>query len=378
MKKSVISLLFVVVSLSLVSASLGISPPKLKYDFSPGETIEVTFRVYSDHPDRTYSFDIVGDLKDYVVLSTDKLVGGGEFKAFLTLPDNLSKPGENNAIIWVKEGASSTGGALGTSLNVGGIIIVFMPFPGKYAEVSMSVPNGNVNELIPVWTNVVSKGEDEITVDVKMNFYNDKNELIDKIQFTPVNLKTNEERIFQSELNTDGYKAGTYWAESVVDYGEGINKVNRTFRVGSLFVNVTNFTQELPLGGIKKFNVDIESKWNDPIREVFAIVNITREGESFADFQTPSVSLAGWEIKRLEGFIETDGLESEYDSEIVLHYSGQTTVVNGKLKIIPPVNYMLIIGIAAGSFVIVVVIALTIWLIRRWKKKNILRKKKRK
>jgi len=142
-------------------------------------------------------------------------------------------------------------------------------------------------------------------------------------------LKETQDRYFRKFLNTSGYKPGDYIAEAVIDFGD-IVKVNKTFRVGSLFVGVSNFTEQLQKGKIQEYIIGIESKWNGDLDEVFADVNIFNDVENIT-FRTPSVSLAAWESKNLVGFVDTEELEGEYDVNIILNYVGAKTFASGKL-----------------------------------------------
>lgn len=352
-KRGLLFLFFVFTFFDLVSG-LGLSPAIVEFDFAPGGVHEITFSVHSENPQQEVEVFLGGDFAKYAALSTERLVGSGNFKVLIKLPDSIELPGRHDLGVGVRE-IPGEQEFIGTKVEVIGQIRINVPYPGRYAEIDLNVKDGNVNEQIPIEVYVANKGKEEFNVNVNVNFLNDGKNIFN-IPFKPVFLKPNEDRYFRKFLDTTGFRPGNYIAEAVVNYGEEA-RTSRTFRIGSLFVNITNFTQALPKEGIKRFSVDIESMWNNNVDEVYADVNISNSTKSLG-FRTPSVNLDSWEKKTLVGFVDTLDLEGNYKTDIILYYSGQKSFASGELVIFrEKSNYTIII---TGLLLIVVVLVILI------------------
>lgn len=343
---------FLVIMSSLASASLGISPAKREIAFTPGEVIELGYKVYSDNPEEIIDLFLGGDLEQYARLDKDTLTGTGSFKVFITLPDNLDSPGMHTISVGAKQRPREDQ-FIGTVVDIRSTIYVFAPYPGRYAEIELFVPDGNIDEQIPIEVKVINRGKEDLNVAVNVDFFNEKGEILFSMPFTPVLMGQSDEKYFRKFLDTSGYLPGNYLADAEAVYGTSEDKssANRSFRIGSLFVNITNFTESLPRKGIQKFIINIENKWNGEIREVYADVNLTNGVENIT-FRTPSTDLSPWNNGALTGFLDTDELEGEYTTYIVLSYAGQQTIASGKL-VIEEFNLIMlvIIGIIALAII---------------------------
>jgi hypothetical protein len=359
--------LFLIFISGLSSAALGITPAVRKYDFVPGKVIDINFDVISDNPNQLIELYVVGDLAEFVVLSKDRTVGPGRFKATISFPSELDRPGDHFLGIGAKE-VPPENSFLGSAIDVRATIKIFAPFPGKYIEAVLNIPDGNVNEEIPIELYLVNRGQDNLDVTAYIDFFDGNNEVVERMSFESVILNTTGERYFRKFLDTTSYKPGDYVAEAVVNYGDE-TRVEKTFRIGSLFVNITNFTEELrQQEGFQEFLIGIESKWNDDLEEVFADVNITNGVETIS-FRTPSTDLKSWMHGELTGFIDTSEMEGGYDVGIVLRYDGQETIVDGSLRVIRVVINYALISIIAGIIVLALLV-LIIWLVRKRRKKH--------
>jgi hypothetical protein len=329
MKNGVLLFLLLIV-LSGFASALGISPAKTDLHFVSGGEHEIIYNVRSDS-DREVEIYIDGDLSEYAKLSKTEIVGSGSFTVKIKFPEYVDIPGEHRIMVGVKEKPTEDY-FLGTAININGYIKVLVPYPGRYAETVLKVSDGNVDSEIPVEVQVINRGKEDIDVDVNVQFFTEFGEFVYNMPFSPATLVPTKDRYFRKFLNTIDFKPGNYFAESIVSYGDVVRS-NKTFRVGSLFVNVTNFTEKFIQGGIQKFNVDIESKWNANLQEVFADVNISNSTYS-VEFRTPSSDLDAWERKTLTGFLDTSELLGKYDTKIVLHYLEEESQALGGLVVL--------------------------------------------
>ena len=362
MKKRLVLLLICIFYLSFASASLGISPAIREINFEPGKEVIINYKVYSDNPEEELSLRAEGDLQDYMTLSKKELRGSGSFTLTINFPEKIDLPGIHTIGVGVRQKPSDDQ-FIGTSIDISAVLKIYVPYPGRYVEASLSVIDGNIDEEIPVEVYVINRGKEDLNLNVKVNFFAEGIDLVKTINFDQVLLGTTEEKTFKKKLNTNGLKPGNYLADAVIDYGEE-RKINKTFKIGSLFVNVTNFTKNLSRGGIQRFLVDIESKWNGKIDEVYADINISNSTKSFY-FRTPSVGLGAWERKILEGFLDTTGMEGEYNSEIVLIYSGLNTTVYGRLNVFKKGLGIIIYTLGLLAFLLLILMVYVIWRFRK-------------
>ncbi len=368
MKKGLfVGIFFLILFSGIVSASLGISPAKKEINFVPGQKIIIQYSVFSDNPDKKLTLELSGELEPYATISATEVIGEGTFFVTLDLPMSMNKPGPNNLGVEVKEEPPQNQ-FIGTAVNIISPVIVNVPYPGKYAEVSLLIPNGNINEEIPVEVKVVNRGRELLNVETSVNFYDSRGVKIETMDFDSVDISVGEERFFRRFLNTKGYMAGSYVAEAIVEYGEEETRLNSTFRIGSLSVRVVNFTDELPKGGIHKFYVELESQWNSDLAEIYADVNFTKDGNSIF-FRTPSIDLKAWQRTLLTGYVDTSEMEGTYNTDVTLRYSGQQTSAEGTLRIKEDLNVTAISLIIAGILVVIGII-FAIWRFSRRKKKR--------
>ena len=370
MKRGLVFFLLCIFLASFVSAALGVSPAVKEFDFVPGKVITLKYFVSSDNPEQEIEvFTSAGELQEYVSINKEKITGPGSFTVTIRLPDNIETPGIHRISVGARE-IPSEDEFIGTTIDIRGVIKIFVPFPGKYLETQLSIPDGNIDEKIPVELHVVNRGKESLNIAPVIEFLTEGT-LVHTMEFTPVEVGVSGDRFFRKFLDTTDYAPGDYKARAVINYGE-ITTVEGDFRIGSLFVRIANFTESLVKGGIQEYDVYIESRWNNKLDEVFADVNISNQLQSM-QFRTPSAGLEAWEKKTLTGFLDTESLEGKYDVEITLSYSDQQTTDSGTLTI-REINYTLLIGAIVGAGLLVIIILVLIFVILRRKAS----KKKRK
>ena len=369
MKRGIFYLFLFFWLISLASA-LGISPAKQEIDFSPGAEYEFIYNIFTESEDSLIKIEIAGDLAEFAFPSKSEVKGSGSFSLKVKLPDKIEQPGFHTIGVQVRE-VSASEGVIATSVAIHSNIKIFVSYPGKYAELSLSVSDGNIDSEIPVNVKIINRGSERVVTDLKIDFLTQNWEFVYKMPFTSKIIEPNGESSFSSSLNTSGYKAGNYFAEAILDFGE-IVKANQTFRIGSLFVNVTNFTTQLSKNGIQKFFIDIESLWNENLDEVYADINISNDIDNL-EFRTPSIDLKAWQRGQLVGFVDTEKLDGEYQTKIILSYAEANTVSYGSLLVLKPINMLLFFSIFAAVLILLIVV---IVFLRKYKNKKIKEYKK--
>jgi hypothetical protein len=178
----------------------------------------------------------------------------------------------------------------------------------------------------------------------------------------------NEEEI-SGFLNTSNLVPGKYNVIVNIDYGKNIT-INDSFRVGTLYVNITDYSYLFKPFKINKFWIEIENLWNSELDRVYAKVIVTQNGTVVDTFKTPSIKLDPWQKTNLTGFFDAEKLgEGKYKANMVIHYGEKTNYKLVMITLIKDsgINYYLIISIIAGIIFLIFIIILIIYLIRKIK-----------
>ena len=339
-------LLFSVLLISSVSA-LGITPAIKNINFEPLGEVNITFYVLDASEDQIYDVLIGGgELLNYSSVNTDSVKGNGAFMLTVRFPEKLERPGEHFISVSVKERASETS-FIQTIVEVGATIKAFVPYPGIYGDLSLNIIDGNVDEKIPVELHVINRGNNPLEIrNVYVDFISSDQSLVKSLNFTPATVPVFGERYFRKYLDNSGMRPGDYIGRARVDYSDLTREINKSFRIGSLFVNITNFTNLIIGNGIQKFYVSLENGWNSPILGVYVDVNISNSFNEHYLFRTPSVDLSPWEEKTVESYFDVEGMAGSYNITLNASYGGKSTEVYGVLII---KDYSLVVyGISAA------------------------------
>ena len=362
-----------------MGSALRVGPANVEYNFAPGLETSIGYSVSHPNPDTEFELYVAGDLSDYVSLDKDNLVGGGVFTATLKLPSFLEKPGKHRILIGVKEKISekeleTSVAMIRTSVTIQVVIDIYVPFPGKYLQISLSSNNANVNESINFELQIDSLGKEDVSV-TPMIEITSNNEKVETLYFVDREIKSQERINLHKTLETTNYNPGVYNALAVVDYG-GLAKDESEFKIGELVIEMVNYTEQVPIGGLRNFDIEIESGWNNNIDGAYAEVFVLGDlNEELARFKTSPTSLIPWERKVISGFFETSNFEEGfYDANVTLVYYGKDVGKSSseliKIEFVKEINKLLIIVIV-GVILFLVVAGFLI-------KKYVLKNEKRK
>jgi len=373
MKKEIF--IFFALFYALVSAlgvtAMGISPGKLEYNFKPNMELSLSFSVQS--PEIRIKIFASGDLAEYVSFDKEELNGSGGFTATIKLPAEVENPGPNSLYIMAKQ-MPDEGAGIATAIAIGALVKINVPYPGKYAEMDFSVDDVNVGEELVFNAGVLSLGTEEIFAIVNTEISVAKGKQIESFELGRDIVTPTERKIFQKVINSDRYGAGYYNAIVTLDYGvpTRILKMEKLFRVGSLFVNITNWTSEVYTGKVNKFDIEAESNWNNKIEYVYAqVVVYDKNNNLTAEFKTISEGLERWEKKNLTGYLDAKNIKpGVYKTNITVFYESNSTSKIVEINVKKEKNIMFTAGIIIVSAIIVVVLIVLVVLIMKKIKKR--------
>jgi hypothetical protein len=247
-------------SSGIFARTLGITPAFLDTGFVPSGKFLVNFQVLGAEPDQNLSVYADGDFAEYVHFDKDSFIGSQGFTAYIDLPEVAKKPGKNNLFIRVVERESGKSGGVSAKLSVGVLIRIKVPYPGQYAEInSFDVNDANYGEQINLALTVDSLGNQSIFARPNIEISSQK-KIIDNILFQEKEIPNQTLWTFEKTLEGK-YEPGDYTATAIVKYGETLNPVSinstKKFRIGTLFVDIVNWSTEFNNTKINDFQVFI-------------------------------------------------------------------------------------------------------------------------
>jgi len=282
----------------------GIVPGSYDVDFEPGLERDFVFNFVLDGRE---DLRVEGDLSEYVELDKLEIVGRETVIAHIKLPGNLEKIGANE--VWVVAG------------DVRGLIRVNVAYPERFVGLELSAPNVNLGEDVELKLRVSNLGKERVFVSSpSILIYGSNKELIEEISLEGDWINVSRGLNFEKILVTSNYSAGDYLAVARVDYGDGVLREENVFRLGEFGMRILNYSEEFYGGRVNRFEVEVESLWNEKIKDVYAEVRVVG---SDVGFDSDIVQLDAWEEKVLVGFFDAKGLGEDVDVEISLYSEGE-------------------------------------------------------
>jgi hypothetical protein len=366
-----LSFIYFVFLLGNLSA-LGISPAIEEYNFEPGLKGSINFIITDTKYGKEYSIYPEGDLSEYFHIDKEKIKRDDKINVKFELPYAIDRPGKHRVKIVVEEKRDEeiVGTGIGTTITLFAAIDIFVPYPGKYVEVLLTSPDVNVGELLTFNLDIINKGKEKVNITPIIEVYSQKNdEKLEVLNFKNRILESQKRIELKKIMNTTNFNPGKYKAIAVVEYGENkIAKSENEFRLGELIIYITDYTKKIILGGLKKFDIFIESGWNNEIEGVYADVLILDKSNKklLEEFKTSSTNLIPWEEKVISGFFETSNFsEGFYDANIsLIYYGGEVGKSSSEIVEIefvkPSSKILLIISIISGGLFLLVIIFILI------------------
>ena len=359
--KIVTYILFFVLVSNLVGA-IGITPGKVTEDFSPGLERNVNFAVInSEKKDMGVLFYVKGDLKEHVTLGKqfDEFSRFDESKSYsyniripeklgpgrhlaeivaLELPHGAYQPntfiesgreGQNVsvAIIQGTQPLSKESTFVGATVGVITQFEIFVPYPGKFIEAGLDIYQDRNTGKIIFSISAVSRGKlDIVNLKAVIDIYTSLNQKIETIETDVTSLESGKRTVLLKEWISE-VPPGPYRAVVTVHYDEKIVELEKEFNVGDVVLEIESIeVKNFQLGGIGKFEVTVRNTGNFDITNAFLnIIVFNKEGETMADFKSPTYDVKSLSREKMIAFWDTAGVQKGiYEGKIILHYLERT------------------------------------------------------
>ncbi|QQG38591.1 MAG: hypothetical protein HYS32_03215 [Candidatus Woesearchaeota archaeon] len=334
--------LFVLITLILIPnvQAIGISPGKTTLVLEPGKPLEkeVAFTLHNNEKknlkaiiftrgELNQSVEVPGGIITMSPQEETKLLS---YKVKIST-GLVSEPGAHDIEIVALELPSEEEGLtfIGARAAVISKLNVEVPFPGKYATIDADIEEGDIETPTRFIIKVNNKGQQPIVrAYANVEIFGPTNELITSIKTQERDVPYAERREVIASWHNKNAKPGPYFAVITVFYDGKTAKIDRRFEVGSLTIDIEDVNvKNFKLGGIAKFNIEVNNKWNQEIKEVYAqmIIN-SQTQENIAELESAHINIEPLSKATLNTFWDTEGInEGVFDSKIILHYADKTT-----------------------------------------------------
>ena len=365
MKLLLSALLALVIFISSASCAdaLGVTPGRTTVDFAPGLEKTASFTIINnEHKSFNAYVYVEGGLRDYITFERDIVPFNASdnshtFTYTVKLPERIDPPGDHWGKIVVMELPAGWDAPEGETRIIATVAVIHqlrvkVPYPGKYMQLDLMVQEAVPNESVKFFVKLYNLGTEDIAkARATIEILGPTNEVIASIETEPKAVKS-----MKREELTAAWKAqvnpGIYHAVVTLRYDDESGKVEKNFYVGNMLVDVLDVSvKDFRLGGIAKFDILTESKWNQPISDVYAHMIISDEQENkVADFKSASVDIEPYERTRLYAYWDTEGVnEGDYISKLILNYADRKTEREIRTRVGLESIRTDIIGISVGA-----------------------------
>lgn len=321
--------------------AVGIQGPETSektIEFEPNIEKRITFGVTDAEKIKVY---VEGDLTEYVtIIDPAPDSGPRTIEVVIKLPEQLT-PGRYTIYLRAQE-LPSAPGMVGATAAMRTRIPINVYYPGKYPEYTLRIDDLNINEKTNATVNVNNFGLVQIdSAQAKIDIYDEQDNQITTIYTSTKTIiaKGNENLVAVLDSAQFNMRKGNYYGIATLTY-DGIiaNQTDKApFRIGTLNVEIVDWTKEAYPNAINKFEIYIESDWSGTIEDVYAKIYTPNNLE----LKTPNVDAKKFDKAKLETYWDTKDLQTgEYDVKLEVFYQGKSVTKTIKVNLIegiPPI-----------------------------------------
>ena len=344
MKKIVTTLILALLLISFVGA-FGVAPSHKNINFEPREEYTLNFRIINDeHKDMKVGVYAKGELAEYVEIengiidiSFDEFEKTVEYK--LSLPQKLP-PGENKLSIFAVQLDDETEDedftVIKTNLGVIHNLIVNVPYPGHYLQGMVFVSEAKPDEKVTFTISVSNLGNVPIKKAIGTIIITDSEDnRVAQIKTKSISLRSGEKSKLVGEwiANVD---PGTYHVQAVVEYDSKLLVLEKDFDVGEPLVDIKDIQiAQFKLGSVAKFDIVLESKWNNEIKEVKTTTEIHDQNSNLmSSYESSEADIPAMGTKIVKSYWDTEGVNpGEYFLSVRLRYFGRVREKNYEISV---------------------------------------------
>ena len=389
MKKFYLFIIYCMLILSsavLVNA-IGIGPPRIRLDFEPGLNQDIEYYIVNtENIPINVEIYAKGDLKEHV--SFDEMsfrlnsAGTRTIIAHLTLPEKIDKPGAN--IIKIGALASPVSAKAATVAAKAGVesqLYIEVPYEGKYLSADIVVEDVKVGETAELIIKISNLGKEDISsISAAIDIYDIEDNKITTVQTDKKELKAGENSELKAQWDTGNAKPGTYKVSALIDYDGNKKQLETSFNVGDVLIEIVDLkTKAFSPGEIAKFSLEVESKWNKQITNVYAILDIyDTDLNLVGSAESKKIDIPAWGKEQIDVFWDSAGITpGKYKVKAILHYKGKITERSFDIEVKKKTNTWVMV-LAGAVISLILYLAWSKWGKRKPKKSPKRKSKKKK
>ena len=361
----------VAVLLASMCASLGVSPASSTMQFEPGRSYELGFNIVnSESASLSLSLSSFGELADHVFIEQAVVSARpGQyltpFKVVVRLPQSLP-PGIHTAFIKVTPDLGGSSDTFRAFVSPVIQLNVRMPYPDKYAEVSIGVLSVDEGTPVPVNLEFDNLGSADIAkAGGIISVFSPDGTLVEKLTASDISVGANS--FGKSEGVPAGpLRRGAYSAVASAHYDGEELEISSNFSIGEPVVRIGEPNAWLSAGEINEVKFTASSDWNGPVTVKGFLIFGGSESEM------PLFTLEPGREKTVSGFIEVPE-DAPRNAELKVRLLYASTVKEEAFDV--RVSRGIVPAGAGGNMVFILsasafIMALAIILLLLWRRKR--------
>jgi hypothetical protein len=347
MRKSFSLFLFILLVFPASAYALGIGPTDMEVEFQPNLVFKQTvYVVNSESFDLPIKMSVEGDLKENMTLSVYDFVlgprgtaaGVGYVEVTLNMPGKLDRPGSYKTYIYATENTPATTKGIGAKIRMGTPVIVYVPYPGKYIELSIRVENPKVNETIRFTADTINRGNETITsAQAIFTLYDSQDQVVTTLPTDSIQISPSERVAFVKEWLATNVRPGKYKVMARVSYDDYRTEKTEEFMIGSPTARILGVNAApIPEGIIGRISANVSSDWNDRITGAYMVLDM-KKGDFSTGVRSETFDLERWNQRSVDMFWDTaksDG-PGEYVGNATLYYFNRTASADFTVTVAP-------------------------------------------
>lgn len=334
MKKYFIQIFTLVLFLILVHNvwAISINPAIITIEYFPNYEESFDFKTEVQEGVEVY---IDGSLSEYFTVEKNNIGVDGTFTIKVKLPDEIDNPGRNTVYIGLLE-PHKGGGMVSTRTSIRTPIIINVPYEGLYADITFYVSDLNVDETKQFSVTINNLGKKDIDkAKADITIFDADDNVVENLVTDEENVPSRSRKDLGVMFNASNHLPGVYSARADVTYDVLSKTIDKNFKIGSLNVEVFNYSKIFKEDTISNFFIIAESGWNDKIEGLYAEISILNGSKVLSELKTPNYDIEPWERLEISTFWDNKGLGvGTYPIKMTLYYQGARTEEEGEIQII--------------------------------------------
>lgn len=313
---------------------IGISPVEMSVVYQPGLSQNFTYTVFNNADQEIQaSIHFDGAFKEYFTSMPEaKKIGAHSTEKFnieLNFPDEVVVPGLHEVLIIAVEGIPEEAGSLAGVTRAVSTFFVDVPYPEQYAEFQILVPHINDSSSLTISFPVINKGEKNIgRLEIFGEIRDYRNETVWQFTTAGTSLKARASKTLAVSAGAGVFVPGEYKITAFARFdGKIAGPQLAEFRVGTFDITVSNSTEELVVGEIGRYDFQLESNWNELIKNVYAEVRISN-GTEVLSSKTPFLDIGPFEKIIFTAYLDLREFDpGRYKTDIIISFGEEKKIV---------------------------------------------------